>query len=131
MLADYLDYQPSVVQAIYHKGKESGSVHCCKEFFTDWYHSDNGVKPCSWETLVGALRHARFGHLYSHIKKGLVKSMYDYMNNNVLLLISLFVLYSDPTEIYLLVHGQYLILSKVYNISSRNNRLNVKFGTRK
>ena len=79
VLADYLDYPPAVVQTIYHKGKESGSVHCCKEFFTDWYHSDNGVKPCSWETLVGALRHARFGHLCSHIKKGLVKSMYDYI----------------------------------------------------
>ena len=73
VLADYLDYPPDVVQAIYHRGKDSGSIHCCNEFFTDWYHSDNGVKPCSWETLAGALRHARFGDVSSNIK--MVKSM--------------------------------------------------------
>ena len=73
VLADYLDYPPDVVQTIHHRGKDSGSIHCCNEFFTDWYYSDNGVKPCSWETLAGALRHARFGDVSSKIE--MVKSM--------------------------------------------------------
>ena len=114
VVADYLDYPPAAVQAIYQKGKDSGSIHCCKEFFTDWYHSDNGIKPCSWGALVAALRHPRFGEISNQIEKGLVKSMcvhtYTY---NALLFISFLLLYTDLKEIYLLVHGQYLILSKV------------------
>ena len=73
VLADYLDYPPDVVQTIHHTGKDSGSIHCCNKFFIDWYHSDNGVRPCSWETLAGALRHARFGDVSSNIE--MVKSM--------------------------------------------------------
>ena len=78
IVADYLDYPPAEVQAIYQRGRVSGSIHCCKELFTDWYHSDNGVKPCSWEALIGALRYSRFGDISSHIEKELVKSMYVY-----------------------------------------------------
>ena len=114
VVADYLDYPPAVVQAIYLEGKYCGSLYYCVEFFKDWYHSDNGVKPCSWGALVAALRHPRFGEISNQIEKGLVKSMcvhtYTY---NALLFISFLLLYTDPKEIYLLVHGQYLILSKV------------------
>ena len=76
VLADYLDYPPDVVQTIHHKGKDSGSIQCCNGLFTDWYHSDNGVKPCSWETLAGALRHARFGDVSSNIEMLISDSMY-------------------------------------------------------
>ena len=75
VVADYLDYPPAVVQAIYHRERIYGSVHCCKEFFTDWFHSDNGVRPCSWEGLIGALRDSRFGEISSHIEEELVESM--------------------------------------------------------
>ena len=73
VLADYLDYPPDVVQSIHQGEKKYGSISCCNEFFIDWYHSDNGVRPCSWETLAGALRHARFGDVSSNIE--MVKSM--------------------------------------------------------
>ena len=76
VLADYLDYPPDIVQEIYQEEKDFGSVHCCKKLFTDWYHSNNGIKPCSWETLVGVLKHTRFSDVSSHIQKGLVKSVY-------------------------------------------------------
>ena len=76
VVADYLDYPPAVVQAIHQRNKVLGSVQCCRELFADWYHSENGVKPCGWEALLGALRHARFGDASHHIEKELAKPMY-------------------------------------------------------
>ena len=72
VLADYLDYPPDVVQTIYHRTKNLGSIHCCNVFISDWYHSDNGVRPSSWKTLKGVLRHARFGDVSGKIE--MVKS---------------------------------------------------------
>ena len=79
VVADYLDYPPAVVQAIYQKNKVLGSIQCCREFFTDWYHSENGVRPCGWEALVDALRHPRFHDVSQSIEKELAKSMYVHM----------------------------------------------------
>ena len=73
VLADYLDYPLDVVQTIYHRVKDLGSIHCCNVFFSHWYHSDNGIRPCSWETLACALGHTRFGDVSSKIE--MVKSM--------------------------------------------------------
>ena len=75
VVADYLDYPPVVVQAIYQRERAFGSIHCCEKFFTDWYNSENGIKPCGWEALIDALRHSRFADASSRIEKGLVKSM--------------------------------------------------------
>ena len=79
VVADYLDYPPSVVQAICLRGDDSGSIHYCKELFIDWFNSVNGVRPCSWEVLIAVLSHARFGDVSNHIERKLVQSMYVYM----------------------------------------------------
>ena len=42
----------------------------------DWFYSDNGIRPCSWEVLIAVLRHTRFGDVSNRIKRKLVQSMY-------------------------------------------------------
>ena len=77
VVADYLDYPPLVVQEINDRWRDS--TQCCEELFIDWHDSDNGVQPCSWEALVAALRHNRFGDVSNYIEKKLKKlrvSMY-------------------------------------------------------
>ena len=71
IIADYLDYPPHVVQKI--DKSWSDSVKCCKELFTDWCDSNNGIQPCSWEVLVTVLKDKKFGEVGSLIEKKLMK----------------------------------------------------------
>ena len=84
VVADYLDYPPIVVQKIDQEWSES--IQCCKELFINWYNSDNGVQPCSWEALIAALRHKRFGNVSNYIEKELLKKLgiSMYVGNHVL-----------------------------------------------
>ena len=66
-----------MVHQIDQKWRES--IQCCKELFINWYNSDNGVQPCSWEALIAALRHKKFGDVSNYIEKELMNlemSMY-------------------------------------------------------
>ena len=71
VVADYLNYPPHVVQEIDKRWKDP--TKCCKELFTDWCDSNNGVQPCSWEVLVTVLKDKMFGEVSSLIEKELVK----------------------------------------------------------
>ena len=83
VVADYLDYPPTEVQEIDRKWSEP--IQCCKQLFINWYNSGNGVQPCSWEALIAALRHKRFGDASNYIEKELKKlEISMYVGNHVL-----------------------------------------------
>ena len=56
-VADYLDYEPSMIQVIDQRYRDP--ILCCQDLFRDWLRTDRGLGPKTWTTLLDALKQIR------------------------------------------------------------------------
>jgi len=54
VVADYLDYHPSMIQVIDQRWRDP--IQCCQDLFRDWLGTNHGVGPKTWTTLLSTFR---------------------------------------------------------------------------
>ena len=57
-IADFLDFESSTINIIQDQCR-GDPTKCCAELFREWLHSDCGLKPKIWSTLLDALKNVK------------------------------------------------------------------------
>ncbi|XP_065907695.1 uncharacterized protein [Dysidea avara] len=57
VIADYLEYDPSMIQVIDQRWRDP--ILCCQDLFRDWLGTNHGVGPKTWTTLLSILKQIR------------------------------------------------------------------------